>query len=71
MPPSTLELFNTVVVTGGGGGVGKAMAEFLISRKKRVIIVGRTESNLQATAKEIGATSYYVLDTGDVGSVRS
>lgn len=35
-----------------------------------MIIVGRTESNLQETAKHLGHnTAYYVLDTGNVSSI--
>jgi short-subunit dehydrogenase involved in D-alanine esterification of teichoic acids len=61
--------FNTALVTGGGGGIGKALAQQLIRDGKKVIIAGRTESKLQESAKEIGATAYYVLDTGDVSSI--
>lgn len=55
--------FSCALVTGGGGGIGKAFSEYLIKKGKKVIIAGRTESNLASTAKEIGATAYYVLDT--------
>jgi short-subunit dehydrogenase involved in D-alanine esterification of teichoic acids len=61
--------FNTAVVTGGGGGIGKALAQQLIKDGKKVIIVGRTESKLKDAAKEIGAAAYYVLDTGDISSI--
>jgi short-subunit dehydrogenase involved in D-alanine esterification of teichoic acids len=71
MSPSTLSWFNTAVITGGGGGIGKAMAEYVIKQKNKVIIVGRTESTLQQTAKEIGAAGYYVLDTGAMDAVSS
>ncbi|KAF2107824.1 putative short-chain dehydrogenases/reductase [Lophiotrema nucula] len=63
--------FTTALMTGGGGGIGRALAEFLISEGKKVIIAGRTESNLQSTAKEIGASAYYVLDTGKTASIPS
>lgn len=63
--PSNLP-FRCAIVTGGAGGLGKAMAEYLLKQGKEVILVGRTESNLQKTQKEIGATAHYVLDTGDV-----
>ena len=65
--PSTLN-FKCAIITGGAGGIGKAMAEYLLKQGKEVILVGRTESNLQKTQKEIGATAHYVLDTGDVDS---
>ncbi len=45
------------------------MAIDLIRRGKQVILAGRTESTLAATAKEIGATAHYVLDTGDIPSI--
>ncbi|RAL15378.1 putative short-chain dehydrogenases/reductase [Aspergillus homomorphus CBS 101889] len=58
--------FRCALVTGGGGGIGKALFSYLISKGKKVIIAGRTESKLKETAQEIGATAYYVLDTGRV-----
>jgi short-subunit dehydrogenase involved in D-alanine esterification of teichoic acids len=61
--------FKTALVTGGGGGIGKAMAEQLVKDGKKVIIAGRTESKLQSSAKDIGAAAYYVLDTGDISSI--
>jgi short-subunit dehydrogenase involved in D-alanine esterification of teichoic acids len=52
--------FNTALITGGGGGIGKAMAKYFISQGKRVIIAGRTEKNLQEAVKELGnGTAYY------------
>jgi short-subunit dehydrogenase involved in D-alanine esterification of teichoic acids len=67
--PSTNYDFKTALVTGGGGGIGKALAQQLIKDGKKVIIAGRTESKLQETQKEIGAAAYYVLDTGDVSAI--
>ncbi|KAH0367228.1 hypothetical protein KCU89_g18766, partial [Aureobasidium melanogenum] len=69
MSPRSLD-FNTALVTGGAGGIGRAISEYFISQGKKVIIVGRTESKLQSTSKEIGA-DYYVLDTGDIQSIPS
>lgn len=69
MSPRSLE-FNCALVTGGAGGIGRAIAEYFISQGKKVIIVGRTESKLQSTSKEIGS-EYYVLDTGDIKSIPS
>ncbi|KAK1500549.1 short-chain dehydrogenase [Colletotrichum tamarilloi] len=70
MAPSEDNLgFKCAVITGGGGGIGKVMAEHFISKGKKVIIAGRTESKLQKTAKEIGAVGYYVLDTGKVEQI--
>ncbi|KAF2029756.1 hypothetical protein EK21DRAFT_67067 [Setomelanomma holmii] len=61
--------FKIALVTGGGGGIGKALSQQLIKDGKKVIIAGRTESKLKTTAEEIGASAYYVLDTGDVASI--
>ncbi|KAI0380518.1 NAD(P)-binding protein [Hypomontagnella monticulosa] len=61
--------FNCALVTGGGGGIGRAFSEYLIFKGKKVIIAGRTESMLQTTAKEIGASGYYVLDTGSIRDI--
>ena len=71
MSPSTLD-FKCAIVTGGGGGLGRAMAEWLISQGKSIIIVGRTESKLQTATKELGhGTTYYTLDTGDISAIPS
>ncbi|KAI1260264.1 NAD(P)-binding protein [Xylariaceae sp. FL1019] len=61
--------FECALVTGGGGGIGKALSAYFISKGKKVFIAGRTESKLQSTAKEIGAAGYYVLDTGSISDI--
>ncbi|RKU39904.1 hypothetical protein DL546_001069 [Coniochaeta pulveracea] len=61
--------FTCALITGGGGGIGKALAEYLISQNKKVLLAGRTESKLASTAQEIGAAGYYVLDTGKTDSI--
>ncbi|KFA65032.1 hypothetical protein S40285_05628 [Stachybotrys chlorohalonatus IBT 40285] len=61
--------FQCALVTGGGGGIGKALAKYFISKGKKVIIAGRTESNLKSTAQDIGAQRYYVFDQGEVSSI--
>jgi len=69
MSTNTVDLIECALVTGGGGGIGRAIAESLIKSKKKVIIVGRTESKLKDAASQIGAAAYYVLDTGDTASI--
>jgi len=62
--------FECALITGGGGGLGKAMAEYFVKLGKKVIIVGRTESKLQEAAKSLGHdTSYYTLDTGKISDI--
>lgn len=68
MPNDNLD-FQCALVTGGGGGIGRAMAEYFLSKGKKVIICGRTEANLITTHKEIKCTGYYVLDTGNVSKI--
>lgn len=50
-----------VVVTGGSKGFGKALAELFIKEGAQVIITSTNETDLKATAKEIGA-NYFVAD---------
>lgn len=61
--------FQCAIVTGGGGGLGKAIATYFTSKGKTVLLVGRTESNLRSAAKEIGAAGYYVLDVSNVSGI--
>lgn len=61
--------FTCALVTGGGGGIGKAISQHFVSKGKKVLIAGRTESKLRETAQEIGAAAYYVLDTGEVADI--
>ena len=61
--------FSCALVTGGAGGIGKAIATYFICQGKKVIIAGRTESKLKETAHEIGAAGYYLLDTGDIAHI--
>ncbi|KAI9150341.1 putative oxidoreductase DltE 3 [Paramyrothecium foliicola] len=61
--------FNCVLVTGGGGGIGKAMAQYFVLKGKKVLIAGRTESNLKSSATEVGAAGYYLLDTGKISEI--
>ncbi|KAK5119555.1 hypothetical protein LTR85_007383 [Meristemomyces frigidus] len=61
--------FKCALVTGGGGGIGRAMAEYFLSQGKEVIICGRTESKLQEASKGMKNCPYYVLDTGNTPAI--
>ncbi|MEU8276237.1 SDR family NAD(P)-dependent oxidoreductase [Microbispora bryophytorum] len=47
----------TVVVSGGGTGIGRAVAARFAADGDRVAIIGRRADVLEVTAKEIGATA--------------
>lgn len=53
----------SVIVTGGGTGIGAACARRAAAEGAKVTICGRTESRLQATAERVGA------DGGDIQAV--
>ncbi|MFD1149386.1 SDR family NAD(P)-dependent oxidoreductase [Saccharothrix hoggarensis] len=58
----------TAVVTGGGTGIGRAIAEELVRRGLDVVITGRRADVLERTAGEIGARAV-AFDAADQASV--
>jgi uncharacterized protein len=52
------------VVTGGGSGIGAAVARKLAAREWLCVLVGRREGRLQATAVEVGG-EYESCDVAD------
>lgn len=56
-----------ILITGGGHGIGKNIAEKCISEGANVIIVGRNEEKLSNTCKVLGnKCSYLVFDLDEV-----
>lgn len=64
---STLPIFSlrgeTALITGGGTGIGLAMAQAMHAAGARVVLVGRREAELKSAVKSLGpAASYRVHD---------
>ncbi|MDG2122045.1 MAG: SDR family NAD(P)-dependent oxidoreductase [Verrucomicrobiales bacterium] len=57
------------VITGGGTGLGKAMAACMCAAGATVVITGRREEPLRETVAELGDRArYYVFDVTEVDS---
>lgn len=54
----------TAIVTGGGRGLGRAIAERIASAGGNVVVTGRSQAELLATTGAIGARAHHVR--GDV-----
>lgn len=65
--PSQKLVGNNIVVTGGGRGLGRAMAKHFVDEGANVLIAGRNEDVLKRSASEIGC-SYLQLDVQEVTS---
>lgn len=61
------------LVTGGGSGLGRAIALALAGEGAHLLLVGRTRSSLEAVASEIagvgGTATIALCDTSDEGAV--
>ncbi|HEX5391176.1 MAG TPA: SDR family oxidoreductase [Burkholderiaceae bacterium] len=65
----------TIVVTGGGSGIGRCTAHELAALGAHVVLVGRNAEKLQATATEIqadgGDASFHVCDIRNEAAVQA
>jgi NAD(P)-dependent dehydrogenase (short-subunit alcohol dehydrogenase family) len=53
------------IVTGGGTGIGRAIAAGLVRQGAQVILVGRRQDVLERTARELGGCTVVVGDVGN------
>jgi NAD(P)-dependent dehydrogenase (short-subunit alcohol dehydrogenase family) len=62
----------SIVITGAGSGLGRALARRLAADGHTIILLGRTRAKLDALARELGQPSYAVpCDITNADSVRA
>lgn len=56
----------TIIVTGAGRGIGLAISKYLLERSHKLVLVARTESDLQVLKKQYPAqVEYLAADLSD------
>lgn len=62
----------TIVITGAGSGLGRAMARRLARDGHRLVLLGRTAAKVEAVAAELGEGAWAArCDVADAASVKS
>ncbi|MEI9978378.1 MAG: SDR family NAD(P)-dependent oxidoreductase [Edaphobacter sp.] len=62
---------NTIFITGGGSGIGRALAEELHKRGNKVIISGRRKGHLDAVVADNPGVESVELDIADPKSIQA
>jgi uncharacterized oxidoreductase len=62
---------DTILITGGGSGIGEGLAAALYRAGNQVVIAGRRPKALEAVARRHPGIAYLPLDQSDAGAVRA